>query len=194
VSALKDAGDSTDDQDDVGYTTNEDAEGDSFVPSKPGISEPGTKYWNNISQESKKEHKGVRELQTLAQSTCCLLCAFRWGPRSIAASGKGELHKVREYVEDTIVRGTFRELYCAKSEGNRGNMVSHSSKCGFFFLCRKRIVGVIDSFSSGDGLNIMTLRAFVVVRLANSLDGSVGASAMRLSQLWWDTGREDGLV
>jgi hypothetical protein len=40
----------------------------------------------------------------------------------------------------------------------------------------------------------MTLGAFVVVRLANSLDGSVGASAMRLSHLWWDTGREDGLV
>jgi len=73
-------------------------------------------------------------------------------------------------------------------------MVSHSSKGGFFFLCRKRIVGVVDSLSSRDGLDIMTLGAFVVVRLANSLDGSVGASAMRLSQLWWDTGREDGLV
>jgi hypothetical protein len=73
-------------------------------------------------------------------------------------------------------------------------MVSYSSKCGFFFLGRKRIVGVINSLSSGDGLDIMTLRAFVVVRLANSLDGCIGASAMRLSHLWWDTGREDGLV
>lgn len=73
-------------------------------------------------------------------------------------------------------------------------MISHSSKCRFFFLGRKRIVGVVASLSSGDGLDIMTLRAFVVVRLANSLDGSIGASAMRLSHLWWGTGREDGLV
>jgi hypothetical protein len=51
---LEDAGDSTDDQDDVGYTTNEDTESDGLVASQPGISEPGAKDWDNISQESKK--------------------------------------------------------------------------------------------------------------------------------------------
>jgi hypothetical protein len=51
---LENAGDNTDDQNDVGYTTYEDTESDGLVPPQPGISEPGTKERDNIGQESKK--------------------------------------------------------------------------------------------------------------------------------------------
>jgi hypothetical protein len=70
-------------------------------------------------------------------------------------------------------------------------MVGHSPKCVLFLLGRKRILGIIATLPRRNGLDIVTVNAFVVVRLANILDGSVCASAMRLSHLLWDTGRED---
>lgn len=96
---------------------------------------------------------------------------------------------------DTIVGGTFCELDGAKSKRDSRDIVSDLSKCSFLLFSWPRVRGVIADLSRRrNGFNIMTLKIFFVVGIADFFNWSIGASAMRFGNSLWDAGREDRTV
>jgi hypothetical protein len=104
------------------------------------------------------------------------------------------LHKVREYSYYTIVGGTFCKLYDAESKRNSRDVVGNLSKCGFLFFGWPRVRGVVEDLSTRNRFTVVTLKIFVMIRIADFFNGSIGASAMRFSNSLRDAGREDGTL
>ena len=72
--------------------------------------------------------------------------------------------------------------------------VGNLSKCGFLFFGWPRVHGVVEDLSTRNRFTVVTLKIFVMIRIADFFNGSIGASAMRFSNSLRDAGREDGTL
>lgn len=171
----------------VGDTTDEDTNRNCLVPSKAGIREPGTKYWNYIRKEGEEQCKCISKLQAPPQSTGRFLCALGCSSSSVSPSGQRKLHEISPNLDDTIVRSAFGKLHGAENKGGGWDLVGYSPKCGTFLFRRPgilRIVQVLFFFANRRlRAAIIDLEFLVMDWIADFFNGGKGTSAMGFSNL-----------
>ena len=76
MTGLENTRKSTEYDDNVGNSTDDDTKRNCLVPSKAGVCDPDTKDRDYIGEESEEQCKRISKLQAPTKSTGCLLCAL----------------------------------------------------------------------------------------------------------------------